>query len=444
MKRFGIEPVMLVVAVAAVSWCVCGCSNGDEHHYENKVFIEGKTFANELRVDLEQQVTTMTRTVSVGMGQLENRDIKVGFAPQPSLLATYREAYYDAEAVLLPEGHYDLGAAEAVIRQGTVASEELTFTFTGLDRLDLKNHRYVLPVSISTRDNMAVVSSARTIYFVVKEASLINVVADINENFCWPAGGAPLAEELYEKIYLPSLPNTKAVKVPSMHDWKNAEPFKDLGNFTMEMLVMLNNYKSADRQESNIMTLMGIEDWFLLRVSDAGIPDNWLQIAVGVDNPDGETNLRNNESNSKMRLLTGRWYHIAATFDHGEVCVYIDGNEVGTLSYSAESVDFSTPRSDEQDNRPRCLWIGYSYDSKRYLDGKVSEVRFWNKTLSRDEINAPNHFYRVSPASEGLIGYWKFDDGAGSTTAKDYSPYGNDIEFAATPTWVNVELPAKE
>ena len=437
MKRIRIENMFFAGALL-LSGLLYGCGDGNEHHYENKVFISGKNFTSELRVDLEDKISTMTGTVSVGMGQLENKDIHVDFAPAPSLLATYRKAYYDPDAQLLPEGHYDLGEAMTVISEGTVASDDITFTFTGLDELDLKSSNFVLPVSISTKDGLPVLSSAKTIYFVIKEASLINVVADINNNWCWPAGGELVTDP--DKL--------KTEPSYELHDWKDASPFNGLETFTIETLVMLNNYKDRGIEASAIQTILGIEDVFLLRVGDAMIPENQLQIAVGVPNPNGETALRDNVSNSNMRILLGRWYHIAVTFNSGDVKVYINGRNVGALSYSAESVDFGVYRSDEKDN-PRCLWIGSSYnlageEHSRYMDGKISEIRFWNKVLTYDEINAPNHFYRVSPDSEGLIGYWKLNDGKGATTAKDYSPYGNDLEFAKPPVWVDVELPAKE
>lgn len=51
-----------------------------------------------------------------------------------------------------------------------------------------------------------------------------------------------------------------------------------------------------------------------------------------------------------------------------------------------------------------------------------------------------NHFYTVDPASDGLLSYWKFDDGAGQV-AKDYTANGYDLTIEDEPTWVPVSLP---
>ena len=68
----------------------------------------------------------------------------------------------------------------------------------------------------------------------------------------------------------------------------------------------------------------------------------------------------------------------------------------------------------------------------------MSEVRVWNRALSADEINAPNHFYKVDPASKGLVAYWKLDDGTGYI-AKDYTANGNDLtgEVYSGSSWSN-------
>ena len=56
----------------------------------------------------------------------------------------------------------------------------------------------------------------------------------------------------------------------------------------------------------------------------------------------------------------------------------------------------------------------------------MSEVRIWNRALSKEEINSENHFYSVPVDSEGLVGYWKLNEGSGNTVI-DSSPSGNNM-----------------
>ena len=176
-------------------------------------------------------------------------------------------------------------------------------------------------------------------------------------------------------------------------------------------------------------TIMGIEGKFLVRIGDSGVDPNQIQIASS-----------RNLTNSDLKLDAGRWYHVAVTFESGNVKVYLDGAEKCSGNVGTSSVNFGVAHSDESDGKPRCFWIGYSYASDRYFDGQISEVRIWNKALTPEEINAPDHFYQVAAASDGLVAYWKFDEGAGKTI-KDQTSYGNDLTVEKELKWVNVSLP---
>ena len=122
--------------------------------------------------------------------------------------------------------------------------------------------------------------------------------------------------------------------------------------------------------------------------------------------------------------------------------MYVNGVKKGSTQVSAYrgTVDWNTASGDITDG-PRGFYIGYSYDANRWFDGMMSEVRIWNRVLTADEIRAPYHFYSVDPQSEGLVAYWKFDNGAGSLIT-DYAN-GYDLICNKDPKWVNVTLPAK-
>lgn len=397
------------------------CQTGEEHTFENKVFISEDSFARQLRVQLDDGVTQMTYDLTVGMASPKSNDVEVRFRTAPELLTAYRNAYYDTEAQLLPEANYDFGALSAVIRSGSVTSDPLTLSFIDLDKLGYETD-YVIPVTISEASGVGILESARTLYLVVSEASLINVVADINDNLAWV-------------------------------DWTNRTPLQDMEQFTMEVLINANSFTNEE-----ISTVMGIEDNFLIRTGDKLHSKNQLNIAYGKDVGE-EQNARGSLFVEKPLLKTGQWYHIAVTFDRGYIKVYVDGELVAQKEASVEggdvlkSVDFTTGESigntgrpNEDGGRPRAFWFGYSYSTDkptaRDFDGMIAEARIWNRVLTPDDINAENHFYKVSPDSEGLVAYWKFCDAKGSVIA-DYSDYGNDLQTDHTPTWVEVELPEK-
>lgn len=402
-----------------------GCKGDEEgkYHFDNKVFISTASYTPEIRVlrDALDVTEEQICEITVAMAQPEADDITVVFAEDPGLLDHYRAFYDDPTAQLLPSEPYcDFTQTSAVIKSGLVQSEPLAFAFRKLDELPIENgERYVLPMTIVSASGMEVLSSARTAYFVFMKAALVNVVVDMNENCAWP-------------------------------DWTSeTAAVKDMQRFTFEALVYGNSFNKE------ISTIMGIEDVFLLRVGDADIPMNQVQVAFSTRD-EGST-YRGNITSSSLRLQPYRWYHIAVTFDRGDICVYLDGklkasgqtvtdkkDEQGNPAL-IDKIDFAVPHSDETDNRPRCFWIGHSYDDQRCFDGMMSEIRIWNKVLTPEEIKSPNHFYKIDPASSGLVAYWKFDDNnTKSKTIRDYSSNGFHLTTSSNPNWQHVSVPLEE
>lgn len=412
MKRTGIFIFAAILALV-------GCSKQDGS-FENKMFIKADSYRSEVRVATDEGVKTLKRNLSVAIAQPLENDIDVKVVKSPELLETYRKAWYEPTAELLPDENCDLEGLSTVLRGGDVASKDIELTFTGLDKLDYSKV-YVLPVTIVS-DGVAVLERAKTMYYVVKEASLVNYVADLKSNRSWPV-------------------------------WDNWDKVKNLETFTMEALINCHAFNN----ESKILTVMGVEDHFLVRIGDVTIPANQIQIACAYKDVEGGSTLRADLTDPSLQLKVDRWYHLAVTFNKGYIKVYLDGRlraekdltNIGTvvrdgvqIPIEFKAVDFSAPHSDESDGKPRCFWIGYSYDSKRCLDGMIAEARLWNKVLSAEEINAPNHFYKLYPSdiNASLLAYWKFDDAAGKAV-KDYSIYGNNLSSDHDILWRPVSLP---
>lgn len=406
-----------LVCLAAVFSC-----NKMDDKFENKAFINTENLREEVRVATDEGVIALTKTITVGVAQPEQNDINVTVKESPELLETYRTAYYHKDVELLPEANYNLEGVVAKIKAGDVLSNNLDIVFDGLDKLDYSK-QYVLPVTVAT-EGIEMLERSKTMYFVIKEASLVNFVADMKSNRAWPI-------------------------------WDGWEKVADLKQFTMECLINCHAFNNS----SSILTVMGVEDHFLIRIGDVTIPTNQIQIALAYKDVEGGSTNRADVTDATLQLRKDRWYHLAVSFDQGYVKVYLDGRlraeadrsvigqrpntETGQLEdIIFKNVDFSAPHSDESDGKPRCFWVGYSYDSERSLDGMIAEARLWNRVLTQEEINAPNHFYKLYPSEidESLLAYWKFCEGFGQKV-KDYSIYGKDLEADHTILWYPVELP---
>ena len=384
------ETIGKIMAFMAVSLFFASCSE-KEPQFGNRLYIDVTAVSEEILFKGSSAAVTEERVLKAGIPRPASGRISAVFIADPSLVDTYRDAYYSPSAEPLPAEYCTVENAEVTIEEEAVSSTEATVRFSGIEKLDMEK-TYVMPVAMRNVQGAEVLESKSVVYYVFKGASLINVVADMNENRAWP-------------------------------DFKDSPDF-NLAAFTLEALVNFNQFGKQ------ISTIMGIEGKFLLRMGDAAVPDNQLQIATS----------NGNFTDAGLQMEPGKWYHVALTFDKGAIKVYIDGVEKLTADCGLGAVDFGVHHNDESNGQPRCFWVGYSYNDERSMNGLISEVRMWNRTLTPEEINAVNHFYTAEPAAEGLMAYWKFDEGAG-TSVKDHSRYGHDLTVDSEPEWVQVTLP---
>ncbi len=79
-----------------------------------------------------------------------------------------------------------------------------------------------------------------------------------------------------------------------------------------------------------------------------------------------------------QEITINSWHHYVATYDSGNMSVYFDGELIGTTIYTGEG-DFDGDRD---------VRIGTRHtDLSRTLDGKMANVRIYNRALTAQEIS---------------------------------------------------------
>lgn len=373
-----------------------GCQE-KEWTYENKLFLSGDSMVS--NTVLKSSLSSLEKTVVSAVARPEEKDITITYSSDESLVETY-SAIYKEDAVIMPAENYTISAMSAKLPAGNVESEPVTISFSRLNELPL-DRTFVLPFSIVSADNIGVLDSKRTSYFVFKGGSLINVAADMEDK---------------NYISIPSIENGS----------KSAEILNGLTDYTLEALICGNRF------DPGIQSIMGIERVFLIRISDNGLDPNQLQIVTPMGNITHASN---------MHLTPGKWTHIAVTADSQTktFSVYLDGVLAASQTYSTWStIDLGKPNT-QSDKGYQYFHIGYSYEAGREFNGMFSECRVWNVVRTQEEI--VTYQYEVDPESEGLIAYWKFDEGRGETIT-DRTGNGNDGQAHESLTWVPVSLPA--
>jgi hypothetical protein len=125
----------------------------------------------------------------------------------------------------------------------------------------------------------------------------------------------------------------------------------------------------------------------------------------------------------------GVWTHIALVVTPTNYTIYVDGLPSASGDYPSDN-----PILYDETHQ---LWIGHIGYSTESMNGLIDEVRIWSTARSASEIQT-NANRSLTGAEEGLMGYWRFDEGSGSTAA-DASGHG----FTGTwgPRWVTSTAP---
>lgn len=127
-------------------------------------------------------------------------------------------------------------------------------------------------------------------------------------------------------------------------------------------------------------------------------------------------------------IALNTWSHVAGTFDGDSMRLFINGVQVASQAmYGTIVPSTSFPQS-----------IGKISDTgsgqTRYWTGRLDEIRVWHRALSAAELDS-NRNHHIDPLlANNLVGYWRFNEGVG-TTAADLSPSGND-GFVNGATWI--------
>lgn len=386
---------MIVLAFAALA--VCGCKTNDdlnEHHFDNKLFVDMTEPVNNFVFKAANEPESASQDLYLATAIEAETTITGKFAPAPSKVSVYNSLYGE-EALALPEEMCVIESPVATIDMGATKSNPVTVSFVNLETLD-RDQTYVMPIEVTEVTGIEVLDSKKVTYFVFKGASLINVVADIAQN------------------YLP-------VK------WTSTDLVRGMRTITVEALIRVRDFGTVDGLKGEAMsTIFGIEGSFLVRIGDSGFPQNQVQLV----NPNGNFP----EGNSALGLPTNEWVHVAVVWDAttGDRIIYTNGEEVARDQEAAGRVSLLGGSNG--------CFIGRAYNDERWLEGDISEVRIWNVQRTQEEI--ASHFYEVDPASPGLVAYWKFNEGAGKVV-KDNTVNGNDITANEDLTWTNVALPER-
>ena len=277
--------------------------------------------------------------------------------------------------------------------------------------LDLEiDKTYLVPLTISeTSGGVHLLNGSKTLFYLVRRSSAITVAANLKDNY---------------------------LEVPTFLDEEKNACLKELGQITMEALVYVEDFTysgpSNTAGASDISTIMGVEQHFLMRIGDTSFPRQQLQM----QGPDG---VKFPAADRAKSLNAMTWYHIALVYNAKEhfIAYYVNGQ------LQSQDISYGKGATVDICGTPDCEFqIGRSYeDELRQLNGNIAEIRIWNTCRTKEEIWTNMYKVEDPENEESLLAYWKFNEGEGNIV-KDHSKHGFDAVSAEPLVWpTGIEIP---
>ena len=136
---------------------------------------------------------------------------------------------------------------------------------------------------------------------------------------------------------------------------------------------------------------------------------------------------------NQLGLTDNTWHHIAVTYDGSARVIYVDGSSVASDSRSGAL---------NQNTNGHIIgaYNGASTGAhSRFFNGSIDELRVWNVARTATEIS-DSYNQLISPSSAGLIGYWPFEEGGGTTTENIISGSSSNV-FAGNVAFTTQNAP---
>lgn len=409
-----------IIRIAVLALLVsCNRFEPVDHVFDNCAYLDVSATSQTQAATFGNRVSSLEKHLCVALSYPSDKDVKATISVDASLTDAFNHRY-GTDYQLLPEAYLDFSPVSVTIEAGKVNSEKVSIGFknlmgqgedqTGAMEID---KTYLLPVRLSSED-ISTMDGSSVAYYLVKRSSAITMAAQLTDNW----------------IEFPLMDTPGEV----------ADAYNGLTALTYEALVNVDRFDLNNKDGvCNISTVMGVEQYLLLRIGDANFERQCLQF-------DGSGNGSQfgklpSKSDPAKKLYSGSWYHVACTYDQNErvARIYVNAkliDEVKEAGVAGPTADNKITLAMRALGMPEAyqFFIGKSYNDFRPLQGKIAEARVWRVARTGDEIW--KNMYRIENPKDqkDLIGYWKFNDGEGNVV-KDYSWVGNHGKAVGDIIW---------
>ena len=395
MIRFS-KYVALVIILASVF----GCDDAEMKTIDNGLYIQEAAPSNKF----DQQIITqlvddeeVVKTLTVRLVRAMDHDVTVTLDIDPQLLEDYNNKN-EANYLVLPEEYRNFEKT-VTISAGNVSAQVIDLTIKPYSSSN--GEAYAIPIRITSVDGpIEMKGNANHLLYLLTSPHRQKAVIIKRGNRTTKTFSTAIPMEQWTFEYWVKVDN---ITGSPTGDWEG------LGNKNFRARIFV--------PDSQPLTFSDLTLRYYADGANVQIPILQFQNSAGHFDTTGF-------------WWPDTWYHIAYTYDGTTVTVYKDGVKDNSL---ANSIDWTF--------KSLSFAIG-SFGYEQQVE--FAQIRMWKKCLSENVIK-DNMSRQVAGDSDGLIGYWKCDEGTGNEL-KDSSPNQNHVTLGGTPQWseqINFSHPNK-
>lgn len=395
MIRFSKYVVLVIILTS-----VFGCDDAEMKAIDNGLYIQEAAPSNKF----DQQIITqlvddeeVVKTLTVRLVRAMDHDVTVTLDIDPQLLEDYNNKN-EANYLVLPEEYRNFEKT-VTISAGNVSAPVIDLTIKPYSSSN--GEAYAIPIRITSVDGpVEMKGNANHLLYLLTSPHRQKAVIIKRGNRTTKTFSTAIPMEQWTFEYWVKVDN---ITGRPTGDWEGLEN----KNFRARIFV----------PDSQPLTFSDLTLRYYADGANVQIPILQFQNSAGHFDTTGF-------------WWPDTWYHIAYTYDGTTVTVYKDGVKDNSL---ANSIDWTF--------KSLSFAIG-SFGHEQQVE--FAQIRMWKKCLSENVIK-DNMSRQVAGDSDGLIGYWKCDEGTGNEL-KDSSPNQNHVTLGGTPQWseqINFSHPNK-
>lgn len=388
------------VALVLILTSVFGCDDAEMKAIDNGLYIQEAAPSNKF----DQQIITqlvddeeVVKTLTVRLVRAMDHDVTVTLDIDPQLLEDYNNKN-EANYLVLPEEYRNFEKT-VTISAGNVSAPVIDLTIKPYSSSN--GEAYAIPIRITSVDGpIEMKGNANHLLYLLTSPHRQKAVIIKRGNRTTKTFSTAIPMEQWTFEYWVKVDN---ITGRPTGDWEGLEN----KNFRARIFV----------PDSQPLTFSDLTLRYYADGANVQIPILQFQNSAGHFDTTGF-------------WWPDTWYHIAYTYDGTTVTVYKDGVKDNSL---ANSIDWTF--------KSLSFAIG-SFGYEQQVE--FAQIRMWKKCLSENVIK-DNMSRQVAGDSDGLIGYWKCDEGTGNEL-KDSSPNQNHVTLGGTPQWseqINFSHPNK-